>query len=425
MDENPSRITPPPTRFPPARRIAWATQRERGRRVARTRERAVPREGLVSAGGGLVRAGSCLAASGLTCAALLLFCAPAGAARSVFGSPLTTPASLDTANDLSFEGTNIALPGSVFHISHDAADTALWNLQLAAGQPRAPAGGQVLSIRLEGCARSNGPPPLTQIHFQIIAPQPGGSYQLSLTSQAFEIPVCGQGGADGHTVSTYQPDDFCVAQGDYVAFNDEGGFVPAASGPPPYPAGVPYMVMGSRGGSTVDAFVRNGGVGNGATLSPADVTNHDGFSSNPGEELLLQATLGTGADASVLCPGGTRGSEHRPSFPSYSIPTPQLDGMNAYGFVGISVYCHTSTPCSGELTLDSRPSHGGSARALGSAQFTVQPHTTGKVHVRLHAFAQRLVKHRAGGLPMSANLTGNPAAGMTASVSAPVAVHGA
>ncbi len=341
-----------------------------------------------------------------------------------FGSELELTASRDTANDLSYAGSNIQLPGTVFHINHDGADTALWNVQLPDGPSTAPAGGQVVSIGLEGCAESYGPPPLTQIHFQDLTPQQGGAEKVKLTSQAFEIPVCGQGGANGQTVSTYHPDDFCVSQGDYVAFNDEGGFVVTSNGPPPYPNGVPYMVMGVQPGATVDAFVRNDGVGNGATLSPSDSTYHDGFSVNPGEELMLQATLATGSDASMLCPGGTRGREHRPTFPSLTIPTPQHDGMNAYGVVHVSIYCHMSAPCAGEVTLSSRPRDGSQAIELGSAEFTIAAHTTGKAAVHLRALARHMIKHDAGGLPMTMTLSGNPA-GTTATVNAPIAVHGA
>ncbi len=156
---------------------------------------------------------------------LALLAGSAGAATLTFGSPLSVPAVKDTANDLNYQGSNVPLPGSVFHIPHDGADGALWNVQLPVGDPSAPVGGQVVSVRLEGCAKSNGPAPLTQIHFQTLAPVAGGGARVELTSQAFEIPVCGVGGASGSTISSYDPINLCVAQGDYVSFNEEGGFV--------------------------------------------------------------------------------------------------------------------------------------------------------------------------------------------------------
>jgi hypothetical protein len=350
--------------------------------------------------------------------------AGASAATSTFGSPLAVPATKDTANDLSYSGSNVALPESTFHVAHDGADTALWNLQLASGSPAAPTSGQVTSVGLEGCAQSKGPAPLTQIHFQDLRPQSGGAVQVNVTSQAFDIPVCGQG-ADGSTVTTYQPTNFCVAQGDYVDFNDEGGFVPNPDGPPPYPAGVPYMVIGSVPSTGMDSFIRNGGVNNGATFSPGDTSYHDGFASNPGEELMLQATLATGADASPLCPGGTKGVSTRkpppphPVLPAVTLPHPQLDGVNSRGIVEIAAFCHSSGPCDGALTLRSDARHGSSPVWLGQATFSLLSHRTGKIGVHLSSFAQRLVRKTMGHLGVEVTLTSSPATGvgtLTASI---------
>jgi hypothetical protein len=354
----------------------------------------------------------------------------AGAATLTFGSPIAVSASKDTANDLNYQGSNVALPGSVFHIPHDGADSALWNSQLPVGDPTAPVGGQVVSVRLEGCAKSGGPAPLTQIHFQSLAPMAGGGAKVELTSQAFEIPVCGVGGASGSTVSSYDPINLCVTQGDYVDFNDEGGFVGAQNGPPPYPAGVPYMVIGSVAGATMDSFIRNDGVGNGATFSPTDTTNHDGFASNTGEELMLQATLATGPDATPICPGGTRGvpprgsarATHRHVFPTLTIPTPQLDGMNVRGVVQVAVYCHSASSCTGTITLHSKPYHGSHSVWLGAAGFIVGAHRTGKAHVHLSALARRMVRETTGGLGVE--VTGGPVLGTNA-FKASIAVHGA
>jgi hypothetical protein len=354
----------------------------------------------------------------------------ASAATLTFGSPIAVSASKDTANDLNYQGSNVALPGSVFHIPHDGADSALWNVQLPVGDPTAPAGGQVVSVRLEGCAESNGPAPLTQIHFQSLAPMAGGGAKVELTSQGFDIPVCGVGGASGSTISSYDPINLCVAPGDYVDFNDEGGFVGAQSGPPPYPAGVPYKVIGSVAGATMDSFIRNNGVGNGATFSPSDTTNHDGFASNPGEELMLQATLATGPDATPICPGGTKGVPppgsvrvaHRHVFPMLTIPTPQLDGMNVRGVVQVAIYCHSTSSCTGTITLHSKPHHGSHSVWLGAARFTVGAHRTGKARVHLSAFARRMVRQTTGGLGVE--VTGGPAVGANA-FKASIAVHGA
>jgi hypothetical protein len=353
----------------------------------------------------------------------------ANAATTTFGSPLAVPATKNTAEDLSYSGSNVALSESTFHVAHDGADTGLWNVQLTSGSPTAPASGQITSVSLEGCAQSKGPAPLTQIHFQDLGPQSGGAVQVNVTSQAFEIPVCGQG-ASGSTVTTYQPTNFCVAQGDYVDFNDEGGFLANADGPPPYPSGVPYMVIGATSGSTMDSFIRNSGVNNGATFSPNDTTYHDGFASNSGEELMLQATLVTGADASPLCPGGTKGVSTRkpppphPVFPTVTLPGPQLDGVNSHGIVQVAVFCHASNgPCDGALTLHAQLRHSSHSVLLGQSAFSLLPRSTGKVRVRLTSFAQRLVRKTMGRLGVEVMLTSNPTAGSGA-VKASIALRG-
>src|SRR5271154_3464772 len=192
-----------------------------------------------------------LAVVGALIAGVFALVAPAssGAAITTFGSPLSVPATLNTAEGLDYQGTNTQVPPSpeapngVYHTFHFGADTALWN-----ATPSVPVTGQALKISLEGCAQASegGPAPLTQIHFQDISPLAGGGAKVNLTSQGFEIPVCGQGGASGSTISSYEPTNLCVSQGDYVAFNDEGGYVENV-----YRNGVPYEVVGGVRGATM------------------------------------------------------------------------------------------------------------------------------------------------------------------------------
>jgi hypothetical protein len=190
------------------------------------------------------------------------------------------------------------------------------------------------------------------------------------------------------------------------------------------------MVIGGVTGATMDSFIRNNGVGNGATFSPADTTNHDGFASNPGEELMLQATLATGPDATPICPGGTKGlpppgssrAAHRHVFPTLTIPTPQLDGMNVRGVVQVAIYCHSASSCTGTITLRSKSHHGSHSIWLGAARFTVGAHRTGKARVHLSALARRMVRKTSGGLGVE--VTGGPVVGTNA-FKASIAVHGA
>ena len=244
---------------------------------------------------------------------LALAPATAGAKIQVIGSRLSVPATRNTAEDLAYTGTFTAVPVSpeapkgIFHTFHYGADTALWNVAQASGSPRAPRAGQALKVRLEGCAESSrsGPAPLTQIHFQDLSPLPGGGAKVNLTSQGFNIPVCGEPGASGSTVTTYEPINLCVGAGDYVAFNDEGGYVENI-----YRAGVPYRVLGAVRRSMADSFLKNDGTGNGSVLSARVRAANEGFASNRGEELMMQVTLGSGSDATHICAGGTATSGH-------------------------------------------------------------------------------------------------------------------
>jgi hypothetical protein len=324
------------------------------------------------------------------------------AAISTFGSPLSVPATLNTSENLGYLGTYTAVPPSPeapngsFHTPHDGADTALWNVAQAAGTPRAPATGQALKVALEGCAQasSNGPPPLTQIHLQDLSPLPGGGAKVNLTSQAFNIPVCGQGGASGSTVTTYEPINLCVSAGDYVGFNDEGGYVENV-----YRSGVPYEVIGAVRGSTMDSFVKDNGTGDGATLSPTETSSGGGFASNQNEELMMQVTLGTGANATHICAGGTAG------LPPVLAPirvSPQTDGVNHAGIVSVAVFCRVS-PCNGVVTL----STGAGRNRWGHSNFSLPAEKTEHVPIRVTAQLITLIrKHHGATVTLTAAVGG-------------------
>ncbi len=319
---------------------------------------------------------------------MLALCAPAiGHARiETFGSPLQGAATLDTAEDLDYQGTDTHVPASpeaptgVVHTYHFGADMALWNATLAKGTARAPATGQALKVALEGCAvpAQGGPPPLTQIHFQDITPQPGGGAKINLTSQAFDIPVCGQGGASGSTITSYEPINLCVSAGDYVAFNDEGGFVEHS-----YQSGVRYRVLGQAPGSTADSFIRGGGTNNGDMMSASDVSSMDGFMANPSKELMLRVTLGTGRDATHICPGGKQGLP--PALAPIRV-SPQTDGLNHSRIVAVALFCRVS-PCNGVATIS-----GSSGQTYGRAGFALRPNKTTHLPIRVKPELVELIR---------------------------------
>jgi hypothetical protein len=326
--------------------------------------------------------------------------APAGASAAVvtIGSPLSVPATLNTAENLNYEGINTAVPpapdapNGIFHTFHYGADTAIWNVAQAVGSPVVPVNGAVNKISLEGCAQpaAGGPTPLSEIHFQDISPLQGGGARVNLSSQGYQIPVCGAGGASGSTVTSYEPSGLCVSQGDYVSFNDEGGYVENV-----YRSGVPYEVLGAVAGSTANSFMRNNGTGNGAIMTPSDRTANDGFAANHNTELMMQVAIGTGADATHIC-GGTVGLP--PPLPPIRVG-PQTDGINAQRIVSVAVYCRLKPECKGtvQMTLAGGRVVGRASKAVvGHANFSLPGNKTTHLPIRLASSVMALIRRHHG-----------------------------
>ena len=318
----------------------------------------------------------------------LLAAARSQAAITTFGSPLSAVATLNTAENLNYAGTdtqvppNPEAPNGIFHTFHSGSDTAIWNVALKNGSPSAPENGQAVKIKLEGCAEAapRGPAPLTQIHFQDISPLPGGGAKVNLTSQAFDIPVCGHGGASGGTITTYEPINLCMKAGDYIDFNDEGGYVENV-----YRNGVPYRVLGAVTGSKADSFIRGGGTNNGAVMSSSDRTSMDGFAENEHEELMLQVVFGTGPDATHICSGGTAGLP--PPLPALRISS-QKDGVNRSRITKVAIFCRLSPQCKGTATLTYK------GKTIGARGFALTPNSTGHVSIRLTPKIVKLLRKR-------------------------------
>ncbi len=303
--------------------------------------------------------------------------APAAQAKlTTFGSPLSTPATLNTAENLSYPGVYTQVPQSaeapngVFHTFHYGADTALWNFSDKAGEERVPATGQATKIEVEGCAQraSNAPLPLTTVHFQDLSPLPGGGAKVNITSQGFDLPVCGENGAGASTVTSFVPINLCVSAGDYVGLNDSGGYVPNV-----YRDGVAYQVLGAVTGATSDSFIKDEGTGNGASLSPSVTSAMDGFAVNRNVELMMRVTLGTDGDSTHICPGGKQGLP--PALAPIRV-SPQTDGVNASRIVAVAMFCRVS-PCKGTATLSA------GNRTLGRAGFVLQPNKTVHLPIRV------------------------------------------
>jgi hypothetical protein len=281
-------------------------------------------------------------------AVIALAALPAGARGAVvtFGSDLSKPANTSETH---------------------GADTAFWNTSGPA-IGTVPADGQITELRLKGIAVPSGqhgaPPPLTEFHFQVLRPIGGGAVRVTLSTNPMQIPA----GGDPNRISTYRPDGYlCAEKGDYVDFNDEGGFVPTF-----YPRGVPYQVFSSVPSAATTWFSKDKGTNIGAE-----------FVGQPqhGEELLLQAVLATGVDASPVC-GGKKGKVFKGlQFRYRSVNVRRGDAPIRVTCPGVA---HGS--CHGTLELLAK------GKVVGSTGFTVKPTTTVNLHVKLSRHGRRLLR---------------------------------
>src|SRR4051794_25701396 len=274
-------------------------------------------------------------------------------------------------------------------------DAAFWNVGGAALGNAVPADGQITQLRLKGTAVPSGlpraPAPLTQFHFQVLHPNGDGSMSVTLSTNPMNLPADG----DPNQVTTYRPDGYlCAKRGDYLDFNDEGGFVPGY-----YANGVPYQVFSSAPGSALNWFSKDNGTNIGATFAGA---------LGSGEELLLQGTLATGADASPVC-GGMKGKV----FHGLAIARAAVNVRR--GFVPVRVTCPGTAQgrCEGTLTLSDK------GAVVGSIGLWVRPTTSINLHVKLSKAGQKLLK-KAKKLKVTASASTRDARGGRASTSAPL-----
>jgi len=169
-------------------------------------------------------------------------------------------------------------------------------------------GGQVLSMQVKGCSgKANVPQdPETRLYIQDLRGS-GASQRVISTSQQFHLPVCGAGGADMNTVTSFAPQDQCVEAGDLIGIV-VGGQTPG------YPQGTQYFIAKSSPGATLGTFSGNGQTVNGSLYMLAPVTD---------TEVLAQMRIGTGPDSPSGCAGGGGGGGNgaKPSASSIQLPS--------------------------------------------------------------------------------------------------------
>jgi hypothetical protein len=179
------------------------------------------------------------------------------------------------------------LSGSAGVAIQRTEDTALAQLQAPGGEPTAPHGGQVLAVRVTGCSQHDNVPqaPETALFVQVLQPQGDGSNLVISSSQRFHLPICGHGGADHGTLSTFSPSDQCISRGDRVG-------VVVGGQTPGYPNGTQYFIARSSPGASLGAFSGNGQTVNGSRFALAPLGD---------TELLMQAAIGSGGDSPSGC----------------------------------------------------------------------------------------------------------------------------
>src|ERR1700760_98508 len=135
-----------------------------------------------------------------------------------WGSRLAQTPTLDTANGASYRTGDRPTRHVLNPYPHDGADLALWNSRIRQGRATAPAGGQVLAIRIKGCAledtsapsQLSAGVPVNQINFQALAPT-GSGFTATAVAAGFRLPFCSntahpaRGRTSTHTITTFHP----------------------------------------------------------------------------------------------------------------------------------------------------------------------------------------------------------------------------
>jgi hypothetical protein len=195
-------------------------------------------------------------------------------------------------------GSTLKAPANVTKARR--ADTAYWQTKLAGGaSPRSPATGQIKSFQIKGIALSRPkagvPGGETMFHLQSLRKRPDGSYKILVTSQAFFLP---SKGTNPQKITTYRPINFCIKKGDSLVFNTVGGWDGIANRTGPYPDGTPLQIFSRVPGAVVAEYTKAGGTNNGNIIRAKSAPG-------TGHELLMRLTVGTGKNATGICPGGT------------------------------------------------------------------------------------------------------------------------
>lgn len=324
---------------------------------------------------------------------------PRAATLCAIGALLTFPAAAPAA--LQTFGSDLALPAD--EVQAFGADVAYWQTSFADRRlPTVPVDGQIREVRIKGFAHSSREDGATSgggermFHVQALTPE-GTTVQARITSQAFDVPS--QAVADRNTVTAYRPENFCVKAGEFVAFNNIGGFHPTS-----FPQGTPMQVFAKAPRSVVDYFTADNGTNNGALFTPRPGHQEDRSGRLADTELLMQMTLATGDDRSYECGGP---NTYRPADPprvprpsSVASPVPGSTpaaapvqvatipngrvGVARSGRTTVALRCQSGpSRCRGVVTLTARDRRRRKTVRLASRSYDLTPGRTASVALRL------------------------------------------
>jgi hypothetical protein len=262
------------------------------------------------------------------------------------------------------------------------ADSVFWTPTIGRSSGAVPRDGQIILVRLRGgvVADPTGRvKPDPQSHIQVLHPIGGGRVKVALTSGLWRLPVA----ANPQSISSFKPINLCVHKGDFVAFNDFGGFEYRWGN---Y-GGMPVQVFADSPLWNMNFYTKNAGTNNGDQFAPATVTQ--------GRELLMQYQLGTGRDAVSICPGGYR--EH--AFKGLEIRS--IRESVGGGSARIRVRCpfRTYGSCRGVFVLKAKLN--GKIVTLGGAPFSIPQAWSKTVQVGISGQNVNAIR-RAGGVSSGA-----------------------
>ncbi len=313
-------------------------------------------------------------------------------------------------------GSNLA--ASADHVEAQGADTAYWQTAFADGRGTAvPVQGQVKEIRLKGFAHSDredgasdGAGGERMFHLQALTPD-SGTVRARISSQAFDVPS--RSAAGPNTVTSFAPTNFCVQPGEFVAFNNIGGFHPSA-----FPQGTPMQVFAKAPDAAVSRFTADNGTNNGALFTPRP-GSHDSAVGLADVELLMQVVLATGDDRSYECGGP---NTYRPADPApkpkagggeapkpkpggggapagvqkTTIPKSQKVNVSRKGVAGMALFCLAGpAACNGTVTITA------GSTVIATKRYSIAAKKTGKLKIKLSRAGHKLFLKRKRKLPVT------------------------